>query len=335
MSDRVLCQVCQRPLGSGVSLCGEHRDELVEALRSLATGGRVRVRHHVVGRRRVGGVESTTKRRVVDERPGLCADLDLTISRQHKLAAPGPANRSGETPVPFHEGASDAAAELRRVVIRWARAIDAANPHLTLTATSVAGAAAWLSRLPNLLAEDPRAGVMYREVMRAVEQAVRVVDREPDRVYLGQCGAEIGYDEESAIVEVCEGDIYAPADTDVMQCRWCGAIWEVSARRDYLLVHVEDQLATANEASRALSRLGRPVAAATIRSWVHREKLMQYAPRSSDRRRQPLYRIGDVLELLAAAAEDTASHERVVCARPAATPILVIVGEVSGLDRPT
>lgn len=304
MSDRVLCQVCQRPLGSGVSLCGEHRDELVDALRSLATGGRVRVRRHVVGRFRIP--EAPVYRTVVDERPGLCADLDLTITRQHKLVASGPANRSGEKPIPFHEAASDAAADLRRTIVKWARAVAEANPHLTLTVTSVAGVAAWMSRLPTLLAEHPDAGVMYREVMRAVRQALRVVDRQDDQVYLGQCGAEVdlGYDPTLGYLAVCEGDLYAPADTDVMQCRWCGAIWEVAARRDYLLIHVEDQLATANETSRALSRLGRPVAAATIRSWVHRNKLMQYQPHPLDRRLQPRYRIGDVLDLLAAAAAE-------------------------------
>lgn len=307
MTSRVLCQVCERPLAGNASLCGEHRDELVEALRSLATGGQVRVRHHVIGRWRIP--EQPVIHAVVDERPGLCADLDLTITRQHKLGSTSSGHRQPSSPpVPFHEAASDAAGELRRVVVRWAREIAATYSHLTLTATSVAGAAAWMATVPNLLAEHPDAGEMHDEVLRAVRQALRVVDREPDRVYLGQCGAEVdlGYDVRLGYLAVCEADIYAPAGHPVVQCHPCGAIWEVASRRDYLLVHVEDQLATANETSRALSRLGRPVAAATIRSWVHRGKLFQHKPHPFDRRLQPRYRIGDVLELLAAAeaAED-------------------------------
>ncbi len=302
MSDRVLCQVCRRPLAGNVSLCGEHRNELVDALRSLATGGQVRVRHHVVGRWRIP--EVPVVRTVVDERPGLCADLDLTITRQHKLGGTGTGHRRpSEPPIPFHEDASEAAANLRQVIVRWARAIAAANSDLTLTATSVAGAAAWMALVPNRLAEHPDAGVMYRQVMRAVGQALRVVDQEPDQVYLGQCGAQfdLGYDPALGYVDVCEADIYAPAGHDVVQCRWCGAIWEVGARRDYLLVHVEDQLITANEMSRALSRLGRPVAAATIRWYASVGKLSKHPPHAHDRRRQPRYRVGDVTDLLAAA----------------------------------
>lgn len=300
MNDRVLCQVCGRPLPGALSLCGVHRNELVDALRSLSTGGQVRVRHHIVGRWRIP--EAPVYRTVVDERPGLCADLDLTISRQHKLGGPGAAGRPSSPPLPLHEDAADAAVQLREVIVRWARAMAATYTHLTLNAKSIAAAAAWMALLPNLIAEHPDAGDMHREVMGAVKRVLRVVDREPDTIYLGQCGAEIslGYDPELLYDDRCEGDLYAPTGTDVMQCRWCGAIWEVAARRDYLLVHVEDQLATANETSRALSRLGRPVSASTIRWWAHANRLYQHSPHPYDRRLQPRYRIGDVLELVAA-----------------------------------
>jgi hypothetical protein len=259
---------CDRP--TQTNLCGSCLTELVTALRHLAFS-------IVEGRRG----------------PGLVQDLQDTAFRRDNLGpgSVGVRSRLAETPAPFHEAAAAFLHEVRYDITRWARNVAATYPHLTLTATTIPKAAEWMATFPNLLAEHPYAHTLHAEIVAMVRQIRRMIDRAPDKVYLGQCGFEIDG-------EACPQDLYVLPSRDSVHCPTCGSDWDTQARREHLLRVVEDQLATAAEVSQALSRLARPVSAAAIRSYVHRGKLDQHPPLPQDPKHRPLYRIGDVLDLL-------------------------------------
>ncbi len=139
------------------------------------------------------------------------------------------------------------------------------------------------------------------EVLRA--DALRVVDRPPDLVYLGICshpakegkpfevrrhGRVVRYNE-------CPEDIYADADATVIDCPRCKTTHSVEHRRDVLLVALNDQLAAAADIARGLPALGLAVTAERIRQWKARGRLVDRGPDG-----RPLYRVGDVIDLVLA-----------------------------------
>jgi hypothetical protein len=133
-----------------------------------------------------------------------------------------------------------------------------------------------------------------------VRQIRRMIDRAPDKIYLGQCGFEIDG-------EACPQDLYVLPSRDSVHCPTCGSDWDTQARREHLLRVVEDQLDTATDISRALSPLHQPVTASMIRGYARRGKLASYAPHPRDKRALPRYRTGDVLDLLHSTKSEEAS----------------------------
>jgi len=69
----------------------------------------------------------------------------------------------------------------------------------------------------------------------------------------------------------------------------------MAGRREWLLECAEDRLERASLIARAVSDLGSPISADRIRVWAMRKRLFSHA---TDGMGRPLYRIGDVMELL-------------------------------------
>jgi hypothetical protein len=88
-----------------------------------------------------------------------------------------------------------------------------------------------------------------------------------------------------------------------VRCRDCRTVYDVAERREWLLHSAEDVLATAPVISRALTRMGSEVMPDRIRQWASvsggGRRLVR---RGRDRSGVPLYRLGDVMDLLAAEA---------------------------------
>ncbi|HEV7651355.1 MAG TPA: hypothetical protein VGP26_24660 [Actinophytocola sp.] len=291
-----VCQVCGRP--SDLFLC--HRDvgELVTALRSLATGGVLRMVE--VSRPRWRIPELPT-RMVIAHSPGLLAELEVTIARQHRFGGAG--GRAGtEPPLPVHLAAAELAAVARNTIGTWARDVAELHPHLQLPGTHAA-AAAWLATFPTLLAEHPSAGELHEDITVLARRIRTMIDRPPDKVYLGICSARL---QQVSAREwlLCPVDIYAERDKQVVQCPKCGTTHDAAWRRDRMLLKVDGQLATATDASRALSAYDCPVTASQIRKWAFRQKLTPHPPHPDDPRCYPRYRIGDIRTLLAEAASE-------------------------------
>lgn len=265
---------------------------------------------------------------------GLAYDLDVTLTRQARLG-----DRTGSRPtevdkdvdddgrqwpgtlrptaMPYDARASEVAAHLKGVLAGWARVVaeetgvyadtnrrgigpicrrcDHAScraiPAIPEPPDTLAGLAAWLQPRVGWLRHHAAAAEAHDEIVEAVRAARRVIDRPADRLYAGPC-------------DECGGDLYARPGALAVECRPCELVYEVEARRAWLLAALEEHLATTIEISRALTSLAQPVTPAAIRGYAHRGQLI---PRGVNDRRHPLYRLGDVLDILTRQAERVAS----------------------------
>lgn len=240
--------------------------------------------------------------------PWLVRQLDLVLSRQTRTGTGGGA-RSAETALPYAPHASEAGRVLTSTLTAWVDELLPADPHRIgplcdrcahascrtmrpLVDRTANSCAVWLRARVDRIARSPVAEDLQDEILAAVGAAQRVVDRPPDRRYVGQCGADLDGDD-------CETDLYAQAGAAVVTCPTCGTGWDVRWRRERLLDAAEDTLATAADLARALTGLGHEVTPEMIRGYAHREQILAHG---RDGRGRPTYRLGDVADAVATAA---------------------------------
>ncbi|WP_433382765.1 hypothetical protein [Streptosporangium sp. CA-115845] len=236
----------------------------------------------------------------------LAAELDTALARQARLGG-GTGRRGAETPLAYGAAAAEAIAVLRSALVGWVRTLDRHDQPIgpacprrcehgscvwittrILPKNTLPAMADWLARRVTDIRRHPAGGEAVDELIDAVHQARRAINRGADLVYCGPCGHR-GDDG-----RICMSDLYAVPHARVVQCR-CGAITDVPSRRAWLLGQAESVLGTAAEIARALTRLEQPVTPERIRQWAQRDRL---SARGHDHRGHPLYRIGDVLALL-------------------------------------
>lgn len=267
------CDACTRPVADQAYLCAACSDELEQA---------------------------------VAEIPGLWDELQTTITRQAKTGG-GVGSRSAEKPVPFHVEASAAAGVVADTVGAWAReftdrpVIGPTCPdrcaHGSCTAirvlrqpAGVPGMAWRLLAAVGRIRHDRQAAAAHDELVHCQKLIRWTIDRAPDRWYAGRCGLP---DDK----EQCPGELYAVAGAKYVRCPVCGTDYYVADRRAWLLAAAQDALLTAAELSRALPNLlDQQLSPGTIRSWASRGQLAAHA---TDREGRPLYRVGDVVDLVA------------------------------------
>lgn len=184
------------------------------------------------------------------------------------------------------------------------------------------------------IAASPWAPAFKVDVL-AVERALsRIVDRPAEGWYAGECGSVGAAHDASSCACAChqadglecdmpggcgrEYDnvtcrrvLYADPDDPFVRCRDCGATYDVDERRDHLLTEAEDRLATVETIARIVTTLGKrdlstERVSARIRQWSTRGRITSHGTRVVDGRERPLYRIGDVIDLLEKADTKTA-----------------------------
>ena len=246
----------------------------------------------------------------------LAADLDqvtwlerelTTVLARQAVYGDRAGGRSAEHPLPYDPRASEAAWVLRDTLTNVARALgpqppanrpesagDATKPSGWAdplgTGVSAARIARSLAQRLDTIRRHPEAYLLADEVHAAVTQARRVIDRPPARVYVGHCP--------------CHTDLYARPGAASVRCTGCGTTYDVAQRRAELLEAAHDRLATATEIARLLKALGLDVSASRIRGYAHRGRL---TPRGRNHEDDPLYRVGDVLDLITEKAPPTRS----------------------------
>lgn len=138
------------------------------------------------------------------------------------------------------------------------------------------------------LAHRPEAEAAFDELDQLLPLLLAVIDTPAPTTYVGPC-------------DVCRRDMYAKVGAPEVKCAPCDLVYDVGPRREWLLELVVDQLATATEVSRALASWGTAVTPDRIRMWAMRERGKEsprLITRGQDLRGRPLYRVGDVLDVL-------------------------------------
>jgi hypothetical protein len=255
------------------------------------------------------------------EIPSLAEEVETTHLRQSRTAKSAGIGivlhvDEEDRPLPYNDRAPGRRDELHEILTGYAaqvvdiRGVDAPQPDLVSLSRFMVGHTEWLRHR-----ED--AAECQNEIVTAVHALRRSVDLPPERVFAGPCGAvdyDCVFDHDHDSDEACDpqpvpdsppctGTVFgARSKATHATCDVCGCRHEMADRRDWLLKAVEDQLDYAARLSQALSNLGRPVADSTIRKWAERGRLVAHG---HDERDRPLYRVGDVIDLIAADASRT------------------------------
>lgn len=158
--------------------------------------------------------------------PMLEAELDLTITRQRRFTPQSDGGRGSETPLAFHDRASEVWWTLRNILVGWVKLYcdenGADHPADTLTAM-----ARFLHRRAEWLRHHELAVDAVDEITQAVRDAARVIDAPANRTTfpVGPCP------EVDADGVMCPGEVRAfiPASEDIparMECSWCHKVYE-------------------------------------------------------------------------------------------------------------
>lgn len=223
----------------------------------------------------------------------LVEDLTLTMSKQRRFGSPIGGSRSAEQPLPFNLVAGNVLRDLHHELLAVVHSCQRSHvpsygyPHQPGGTSS--SMARWLLWRLDGMAAQPWAADTLR-LVQVSARGVGVIDSPATRTFAGPC-------------DDCGHDLYARAGKQHVTCHNCGLTYDLAARRRWLLGMVHDRLATATEVARALTSLELPVTAERIRQWKHRGRL---APLAHDPLDRPLYRVGDVVDLLVQQAERSA-----------------------------
>lgn len=219
-------------------------------------------------------------------------DLTTTLTRQAKTAPAGGGRGSGEKPLPYHHGASEAAAALRGILKDWcgytlenlANQGHRVAPPMPATAQRLAS---FLLVHVGWLADQPEGADALREVRAALNECRRVTDAAPEMVTLGECGSELDG-------VLCTEPLRAVKGSITTTCRTCGSQWDVAEKREWLLSQATNVHVTATEATRML-----PVTTAQLTTWAARgllDSVGERRPRPGLRAR-PVYALAHVQRL--------------------------------------
>lgn len=221
--------------------------------------------------------------------PDLRDALVGALCRQLRFTTPN-GSRPAERPLPVNLAAGDAAYVLRTAVVSWAAW--AARRRGEFFAHTWTGVRTYLATVADWLGTVEDGPTAYDELLYAIAQARRAVDRPADRVYVGTCHEPLPR-EGDAPPAWCDGELYADPAGQGVTCPRCRAVHDVKARRAWLLEQAWDVTAPGPVICRALSgaAFGLTVNYSTLRRWVAEGKV----PRRGYDRGQGLYRLGDVV----------------------------------------
>ncbi|MEU4386783.1 hypothetical protein [Promicromonospora sp. NPDC023805] len=271
------CQVgngrCQQLVPPGMVVCGWHADLLALELLGVSSLLNALEDAHAKGQRFSVGSTST--------------------------------GNPDEAPVPFNRRAGDARAELLTALTTAADRI-AEEREQFQAFNSDRAIGPWLARQVPFLRAHHEGAERVEYLLAVLGQAARVVDRPPDRVYLGPCVGHIGVDDGSEVR--CTEELYAVESRPEFTCPRCGWIYQLAERRAHLLGLTTGLQLGATDCARALAGLGLDVTASRVRDYASRHLIEAVEDKYGNAvrvRGHAVYLVADVLAVV-----ERIAHER-------------------------
>lgn len=252
-----------------------------------------------------GACEAELKRALTDA-TWLAVELRTTIAKQAVLSTQSSGGKPIAPPLPYSPHASEIGKILHRILVGWTHVMQehvrrAPGPICRRRTTGgICGhpscmaidgpaddtreLALWLRGRASSLTRHEAAVEVHDEIVEAVNAAARVIDRRAERVYAGPCGE-------------CGTDLYAKPGAVAATCRTCGEGHHIATQHERMLEQLGDRLEHAAGAGKILRVTGVDVADSTIRYLAQQGRILSHG---LDVHRRPLYRIGEILEVLAA-----------------------------------
>lgn len=278
------CQVgrgrCQELVPPGMVVCGSHADVL--ALELLGAGSLINALEdaHIKGQKFSTGSTST--------------------------------GTPDEAPVPFNRVAGDAARELLTALTEAADRI-AQERELFRAFNSDRALGPWLARQVPWLRAHPDGAERVGYLLDVLGKAARVVDRPPDRVYLGTCVGHVGAEDGSEVR--CTEELYAVPTRPEFTCSRCGWIYQLAERRAHLLGLATGLQLGATDCARALAGLGLDITASRVRDYASRHLIEPVEDGDGQQvrhRGHAVYLVADVLAVVERIARDRGRDTSVV-----------------------
>jgi hypothetical protein len=220
-------------------------------------------------------------------------DLRITVAR---LDHTGP-TVGGGTSGPRDQvnwDASEKATQLARVLTGWAEVYGHPTPD------PIRASRILFTGLRDIRKQDWAADLLD-ELQDAMRDARNAMDRPQARVFAGMCPT-------SHEGKVCGTPLYARQGSLAVNCRTCGAQWDVTDWRARALIAAGLHHGTPAEVSRMLTDpiTGDALPSGTIRQWINRGKL---TPIAHNTKGKPLYQVRKVRNLWTRSLE--ARHARI------------------------
>lgn len=228
-------------------------------------------------------------RRALGEVASVAGEHAAAIYRQARLGDGGP---GGGEQLPYSPEAAEQTWVAVNTLTTWARHI-AEERGLALRPAPgthpMAWLVGWIVGQLDWLRHRPEAAEAWDELHDACRVAVAAVDRPAARWYAGRCWT-VGEDGRK-----CEQDLYVRTGAETVRCTTCRSEHDLVARKNWLIHHAWETLATADEIARVLAACGYEVTPSMVRGYAYRNRL---TARGADGRGRATYRLGDVAELL-------------------------------------
>ncbi|MGZ4517274.1 MAG: hypothetical protein ACXVXN_05030 [Mycobacteriaceae bacterium] len=228
----------------------------------------------------------------------LADELQTQITRQTNTGSQTFGSRSRETPLPYNPAASAVASQYRAILVSWALMVSEERG-TTLPADTLAGIGVYLLGSLEWIRHHPAAHDALTEIREATNDARRVIDRIPERLYVGPCdpSGEHHSSEEwpEDLAGPCRTDLYAHVGAKFATCPRCTLSWHVADRREYLLDQAQDSLVTAGELSQFLVIFGEAIRRKRVYQWEERGIVVSHGVNANGDR---LYRVSEVAEAL-------------------------------------
>lgn len=234
--------------------------------------------------------------RFLADAPWLAEQLDITITGQ-RGKRPGQSGRASDG-LPWNTKASNVLRALHAHLITTVNLCEAEHirhqsPYTGLPANTPETLSRWLLWRVDGLMFTKNFTDTLRYALAVEKKALAVIDRQPDRMFLGMC--------ELARLKLCDGAVYVKAGDTIGKCRTCGMKYDAEDRRAALEAALDDQLCTAAEIAKLATYLGIQAPRDTVRKSVNRwHNRKQLTPKLIDPDGSPRFRYGDVAPLLSA-----------------------------------